>query len=271
MATRTLGFTGSIPENYDRLLGPILFEGFAEDLAMQVAADLNQNRPSLILEIACGSGILTRALDPKLPAGSRIVATDLSASMVNWARTRVKSDLVEFATIDGQVLPLQSESVDAVVCQFGMMFMPDPKLALAEMMRVVRPGGMVYFNVWSPRKENPIWDAMENSLGELLPSESGPFLPTPFLLSEYDQLTSLLKSVGAKSSAVELATRQTGRHYVADLAQGFIEGTPLGGYVLREGFPTEVAIDHLILSLGEILGDPFQGLASAWVCQLEKH
>ncbi|HXU12877.1 MAG TPA: class I SAM-dependent methyltransferase, partial [Candidatus Binatia bacterium] len=75
-------FTGSIPENYDRHLGPVLFEPYARDLARRLPAA----EGTRVLEVACGTGIVTKHLRERLPAGCRLVATDLNQPMIDHAR-----------------------------------------------------------------------------------------------------------------------------------------------------------------------------------------
>src|SRR3954471_23854929 len=118
-ATDTV-FAGSIPDLYDRCLGPFLFEPYAADLAARARA----LKPRRILETAAGTGIVTAALAAALPA-AEIVATDLNPDMLRVAAA--KSDLarVTFIPADAQSLPFPNASFDLVVCQFGAMFFPD--------------------------------------------------------------------------------------------------------------------------------------------------
>ena len=128
-------FSGSIPEYYDTHMGPAIFEPYAADLAQRLAAGI----AGPVLETACGTGILTRRLRAHLEAGTRLVATDLSAAMLDYARTRL-ADLpgVEWREADAAHLPFSSSSFAAVVCQLGLMFVPDKAAAMREARRVAR-------------------------------------------------------------------------------------------------------------------------------------
>jgi ubiquinone/menaquinone biosynthesis C-methylase UbiE len=88
MPERNAAFTGSIPENYDRYLGPILFAPYATDLVSR----LNTSADASVLELACGTGIVTRRLFDRLGPRARLVATDLNESMSNYARAGFASD-----------------------------------------------------------------------------------------------------------------------------------------------------------------------------------
>ena len=147
-------FTGSIPENYDTYLGPLLFEFSGADMARRVAAALG--RPARVLEVACGTGISTRHLAHGLPKGAEIIATDLNEAMLAHA-ARVIGDLpgVTYAQADALDLLFEDASFDAVVCQFGIMFFPDKALGMREMTRVLKPGGLLALNVWDSLDENP--------------------------------------------------------------------------------------------------------------------
>src|SRR3954447_11140664 len=114
-------FSGSIPSLYDKYLGPLIFEPYAEDLAGRLAALI----PTRVLETAAGTGIVTRAMLRALPPGPSIVATDLNQPMLDHAAAQVSSERVSWQRADAQALPFADQSFDAVVCQFGAMFFPD--------------------------------------------------------------------------------------------------------------------------------------------------
>src|SRR6202049_2212650 len=143
MATVDTVFSGSIPSLYDRYLGPLIFETYAQDLADRVSA-LNAER---VLETAAGTGIVTRALDRSLSPGISIVATDLNQPMLDYAAERISSSRVSWQKADAQALPFPDGAFDAVVCQFGVMFFPDKQKAFREARRVLRSGGQLILNV----------------------------------------------------------------------------------------------------------------------------
>src|SRR6185436_8265689 len=122
ISTNTTAFVGSIPENYDRYLGPVLFEPYAADLVDRLALAERAD----VLELACGTGIVTRRLRDHLGPGARLVATDLNQAMIEYAQTKFASeDSTEWKQADATDLPFADQSFDAVVCQFGLMFFPD--------------------------------------------------------------------------------------------------------------------------------------------------
>jgi ubiquinone/menaquinone biosynthesis C-methylase UbiE len=161
-------FAGSIPEIYERLLAPLLFEPFANDLAERVL----KIGPGDILETAAGTGVLTRAIASRLSPSAHIVATDLNQPMPDKAKALVGRDgRIEWRQADAQALPFAKESFDAVVCQFGMMFLPDKVRGYAEARRVLRPGGWLVFNVWDKISENDFADVVTEALATVFPDD----------------------------------------------------------------------------------------------------
>jgi SAM-dependent methyltransferase len=122
MSDRAADFTGSIPSFYDQGHGPVFFIDFANDIARRVAT----SAPKRVLEIAAGTGIVTRRLRDLLPREAQLVATDLNPPMLEVARGKFRPDEnIEFQPADATALPYPDASFDAVVCQFGVMFFPD--------------------------------------------------------------------------------------------------------------------------------------------------
>ena len=158
MATTTLDkvFAGSIPKLYETHLVPLIFEPYAADLARRVAAC----KPSRILEIAAGTGVVTRALARSLPGGVDIVATDLNPGMLEQAAAVGTSRPVQWQQADAMALPFPDASFDTVACQFGVMFFPDKAKAFAEARRVLKPGGTLLFSVWDRIEENEFADVI---------------------------------------------------------------------------------------------------------------
>jgi ubiquinone/menaquinone biosynthesis C-methylase UbiE len=151
MPAAKIAFSESVPENYDRYLGPMFFEPYAADIASR----LEVRSGIRVLEIACGTGIVTRRLRERIPADGRLVATDLSPGMLARARANLAANAaIEWKEADAMALPFADASFDAVVCQFGLMFVPDKLGALREARRVLAPGGHLLCNVWDSLAEN---------------------------------------------------------------------------------------------------------------------
>ncbi len=165
-------FAGSIPKLYETHLVPLIFEPYAADLAGR----LGSRRLARVLEVAAGTGVVTRALAATLPASAAIVATDLNQAMLDQAAATGTARAVEWRQADAMRLPFDDGSFDAVVCQFGVMFFPDKPTAFAEARRVLGPGGVLLFNVWDRIEENEFAQVVTAALEPVFPADPPRFL-----------------------------------------------------------------------------------------------
>ena len=165
-------FVGSVARLYEEYLVPLIFEPYAADLAVRVA----QRQPSRVLEVAAGTGVVTRRLADALAPTVSIVATDLNQPMLDQAIARGTSRPVEFRAADAMHLPFDDASFDAVVCQFGVMFFPDKPAALQEARRVLRPGGAFVFNAWDRIECNEFPLAVTDALADVFPADPPRFM-----------------------------------------------------------------------------------------------
>jgi SAM-dependent methyltransferase len=165
-------FAGSIPKLYDTHLVPLIFEPYAADLVNR----LRGRSLTRVLEIAAGTGVVTRALASSLPETVAIVATDLNQAMLDQAAAVGANRKVEWRQADAMQLPFPASSFDAVLCQFGVMFFPDKSKAFAEARRVLKPGGVFIFNVWDRISENEFADTVTTALESIFPKDPPRFL-----------------------------------------------------------------------------------------------
>jgi SAM-dependent methyltransferase len=165
-------FTGSIPKLYDTHLVPLIFEPYATDLANRLAS----RSVTRVLEVAAGTGVVTRALAVALPDKVSIVATDLNQAMLDQASAVGTKRAVEWRQADAMQLPFPDRTFDAVVCQFGVMFFPDKSKAFLQARRVLRPGGVFIFNVWDRIEENEFADTVTTALASVFPNDPPRFM-----------------------------------------------------------------------------------------------
>jgi SAM-dependent methyltransferase len=158
-------FTGSIPKLYEMYFVPLIFQSYAGDLVSRIDA----GSLSRVLEIAAGTGVVTRAMAATLPESVSIVATDLNESMLEHAVSIGTKRPVEWRQADVMDLPFPDTSFDVVVCQFGVMFFPDKVKAFSEVHRVLRPGGQFVFNAWDRIEENEFADTVTTALASMFP------------------------------------------------------------------------------------------------------
>ena len=165
-------FTGSISTLYEKYLVPLIFEPYAADLVNRLVS----RTPARVLELAAGTGVVTRSLASVLPESVCIVATDLNQSMLDLASSIGTGRPVEWRQADAMQLPFPDGSFDAVVCQFGVMFFPEKSRAFSEARRVLRRGGVFIFNVWDRIEENEFADTVTTALESLFPEDPPRFM-----------------------------------------------------------------------------------------------
>jgi ubiquinone/menaquinone biosynthesis C-methylase UbiE len=256
-------FAGSIPALYDRHLGPMLFEPYALDMAERVA----RLAPKRVLEIAAGTGIVTRALSQKLPAVP-IVATDLNQPMLDHAAARLSSERITWRQADAQALPFEDAGFDVLVCQFGVMFFPDKAKAFAEARRVLAPGGHFLFNVWDRIEENEAGDLVSRAVAALFPKDPPGFLArTPYAYHDLTTIVAELKRSGFSAVHSETVPKRGRASSARDPAIGLCQGSPLRNEIeARDKSRLEEVTDAAAEAVAGRLGrGPIDGKLSAHV------
>jgi ubiquinone/menaquinone biosynthesis C-methylase UbiE len=223
MAKADAVFTGSIPALYDKYLGPMIFQPYADDTAQRLSW-LKQGR---VLELAAGTGIVTQALIKALPETVSLVATDLNQAMIDVAAIKDMTGRVSWQQVDAQALPFPDGSFDAVVCQFGVMFFPDKPKAFREARRVLKPGGRYLFNVWDSLAYNEVTDLVVSAVAEMFPNDPPQFLArTPHGHHDKAPIVSALRAAGFTDVAAETVTKRGKAANATDAVFGFVQGTP---------------------------------------------
>jgi ubiquinone/menaquinone biosynthesis C-methylase UbiE len=225
MAASDEMFAGSIPEVYARLMVPMLFEPYALDVAERVG----RIAPLSVLETAAGTGVLTRAIAARLPAGARIVATDLNQPMLDLAAARQPGDdRMTWRQADAQSLPMQDRCFDAVVCQFGAMFFPDKPRAFREARRVLKPDGHFIFTVWDRISTNAFAETVMQALAAVFPDDPPRFLARiPHGYFDTDSIRQDLTAAGFATVSAEAVDLRSRAMSARDAAAAFCQGTPL--------------------------------------------
>jgi len=247
-------FAGSIPQLYDTYMVPLIFAPYALDLARRLAS----KPPSNLLEIAAGTGVVTRALASALPASVSIVASDLNQAMIDHAKAVGTKRPVEWRQADAMQLPFEDATFDAVVCQFGAMFFPDKAKAFSEMRRVLRPGGVFVFNVWDRISENEFADTVTTALASVFPTDPPRFMArTPH---GYHDLHAIKKDLAAggfqASPEMDTVAARSRAASPRIPAIAYCQGTPLRNEIeardaTRLGEATDVAEKALAMRFGQ--------------------
>jgi ubiquinone/menaquinone biosynthesis C-methylase UbiE len=243
-------FAGSIPENYDRYMVPLIFEPYATDLARRVAP-LSR---SAVLEIAAGTGVVTRALAPKLSPDASYTVTDLNQPMLDYAASRQTPDSrIKWRQADALALPFEDAAFDLVCCQFGAMFFPDRSLAYREAKRVLKPGGHFLFSVWDRIEENIFADDVTNALAKMFPNDPPRFLArTPHGYHDTALIRTELEGAGFSRVAVETRAEQSRASSPRVPAVSYCRGTPLRDEIeARDPGKLEAATDYAASAIAD--------------------
>jgi ubiquinone/menaquinone biosynthesis C-methylase UbiE len=236
-------FAGSIPKFYDTLMVPLIFEAYAVDMAERVAAF----SPGAVLETAAGSGVVTRALAPRLRADARYVVTDLNPPMLGYAAARQGADSrIEWRQADALSLPFDDASFDVVCCQFGAMFFPDRVAGYAEARRLLRSGGCFVFNVWDRIEENAFADEVTNAVATVFPHDPPRFLArTPHGYHDIAVIREELSRAGFAEIAIETSEKVSCAASARDAATAYCLGTPLRSEIeARDAALLQLATDR---------------------------
>ena len=214
-------FVESIAKLYDAVLGPFMFEPFARDMAARLSGFEGE-----VLEVAAGTGVLTRELVGALGPRSRITATDLNAPMLDVARLSLPR--VTWRQADALALPFENQSFDAVVCQFGVMFYPDIRAGHAEAARVLHSGGRYWLSVWDDLTGNQVAETVHHSAAACFPNDPPQFFArTPHGHHDLSKLCGDLAAVDFREITAVTVTLPAGRLGADELARGFCQGSPL--------------------------------------------
>jgi len=255
MSDGAADFTGSIPALYDHGLGPIFFAEFGDDIARRVA----ESAPMRVLEIAAGTGIVTRRLRDLLPREAHLTATDLNPSMLEVARGKFHpNEMVEFQSADATALPFPNAGFDALVCQFGVMFFPDKDKGFREALRVLVNGGRYLFSVWDSDRHNPIGPPITETLAGFFPHDPPQFYQVPFGYHRLDPIKDSLAAAGFSDLRISVLSLNKIVPDLADYSRALVFGNPLIDQIRARGVvDPERVVDALAKALPRKFGtDP---------------
>jgi ubiquinone/menaquinone biosynthesis C-methylase UbiE len=242
-------FEGKVPLNYEKYSGPVILEPFAIDMAERV----NDGRVKNVLELACGTGRVTRHLIQLIPPEGRLIATDISADMLEVARSIVKDERITWQVADAQAIPFDGGSFDHVVCQFGLMFFPDKAKAIAEVHRVLQTGGTFIFNTWDAIENNPRTMVIKKVMLELFDDAPEEMLNLPHSLHDKEYLRRLVEEAGFINIRLEEVTKICYQQ-PGDTLAGFVNGAMVSKFLATK---TELQKEELKKRLKEELVNAF--------------
>jgi ubiquinone/menaquinone biosynthesis C-methylase UbiE len=256
---------GSIPEYYDSILGPAQLERLAANLVQR----LPSQPPGDVLEVACGTGIVTRKMREKLSPAVRLAATDLSKAMLDYARHKLRTQAgIDWQEADAMALPFEDASFAAVVCSLGVMFAPDKAKAFREARRVLRPGGLFLFSVWDTLEHNPHPRASHAVLRALFPDDPEMNFVAPYAFNDETLIRRLLSEAGFSRIEFEKTKLDVESPRAREFANGVVRGTPRVALLQQRGASIDEVVDKLAAEFVRIGGDkPFRTTSQAIIIQ----
>lgn len=263
---KTAAFAGSIPANYEKYLGPFLFEPYALDLVSR----LQDKKYNDILEVACGTGRTTKHLASSVKHDT-LTATDLNPDMINVAKQKVPDPVIKWMPADAMELPFDDNSFDLVVIQFGIMFFPDRPKGLSEAYRVLKPGGKLIFSTWDKTENVPGIYEGRSVIESYFEGTPPKFYSIPFSMYDEKELRELPANAGFKDVKVSLVKKEGYSPSTADLSIGIVEGNPI--YLsITEKDPSLVnkIRDHVSQVLKEKYGASIRVPLQGWIVEAIK-
>lgn len=245
-----LSTPAALARQYDKYLGPLFFEPYA----MDVAGLIDPSVVGRALEIGCGTGRVTRHLSKLLSSNSSLIASDISQDMLVVAKEELPDRNIEWRIIDAENLPIETDSVDLVVCYFGYMFVPDKRKAFAEALRVLKKGGMLLMATWDTLEHNVpslvFRKTVEKYFGEALPESSmvATSMHDPVANTQMLQLAGFFKT---KSFRV---VKEMHAESAARAAEGLVKGGSLYNEILKRN---PAWLDQIISTVEQKLGEKY--------------
>lgn len=259
---------GDGASHYDHFLGPLFFEPYA----IEVAKRIDPSLVAIALEIAAGTGRVTRHIRESIAASAKLIASDISEEMLAEAKKKLNHLDIDWQNIDAQQLPFSDNSIDLVVCCFGYMFVPDRPKAFAEAYRVLRPEGVLLFTTWDKLEHNAVSYTSRLIAEKYL---QGP-LPGSYndavSMSDEDVIRPLLEEAGFSKILIEKVERFSVCSTAKEAATGLVEG----GFIFKEIRQHNPEwIDEIKIKLEKELSEKFGAAPmiapiSAVICQAWK-
>jgi len=249
---------------YDRHLGPALFDPYAIDLAQLIATECTQGS---VLELACGTGLVTRQLRTHLKPSVALTASDINPGMLTYAQNKLGGvQGITWKQADIADLPFPNASFNSAVCQFGLMFVSDKDRAFREMRRVLVKDGLLALSVWDRMEHNPYSMIVHETVAGFFPDNPPQFFKAPFSFADVDILRSLLMANGFDQIEIRSVPKECYSSTARSLAIGMIEGAPILAEIQERGSSPGPIVDAVTQALARIGGNvPFRSTMQAIV------
>jgi len=230
-------YRGSAPENYEKFFVPAIGAPLAADLVAAAALRPGER----ILDVACGTGIVTRLAAARVGGAGAVAGLDVNPGMLAVARSRAPGDAaIDWYETSAEAMPLADASFDIALCQMGLQFMPNKVQALKEIRRVLAPGGRVVLNLPGPVPE--LFVAMREALAQHIDPQCARFVDVVFSLHEGERLRGLMGEAGFSDITAERT--QKSLRLPEDFLWQYIHSTPLVALVSKASEAQRAALSR---------------------------
>ena len=234
-------FTGTGAENYERHFVPAIARPVSVDLLGAAALQPGER----VLDVACGTGLIARLADERVGSAGSVVGLDISPDMIGVAKAASGDSAIDWHVGDATSLPFPDGSFDVVLCQMGLMFMPDPVAAVASMRRVLAPGGRLVVN--TPGTIQPAFEIMERAIIDHISPELGGFVRAVFSMHDPDALAALLRDAGLREVSSTVSTVALRLPPPAEFLWQYINLTPMGPLVAQAPEAAQSAMERQVV------------------------
>lgn len=253
---------GNAAETYERALTPAVFAAWAP-LVVALADPRSGER---VLDVACGTGVVTRLVARQVGRTGKVVGLDLNPGMLAVAAATAASEPPTSASITWQEasatrMPFPDGAFDVAYCQLGLQFFPDRPAALREMHRVLVSGGRVGLMVWRGIEHSPGFDILAAALARHVSPEAAGIMRAPFGLAEAEELRGLIAAAGFRDITIRPVAGTVRFPSVARFVQDYVAGSPLAGHVAKVSDEARAA---LVGEVGDALRSHLAGGALAF-------
>jgi ubiquinone/menaquinone biosynthesis C-methylase UbiE len=222
-------FSGSVVRHYDERLGPLFFEPYA----IEVSSRIDPSKINAALELACGTGRVTRHLRNTLSPGTTLIASDISEDMLAIAKEKLQGENIDWRVIDAANLPFEDNSMDLVVCCFGYMFVPDRLKAFHEAFRVLRENGMLILTTWDQMKYNGASNVYRKAVKKYMGNNLPDSYKLPFSMHDETEIRQLVSEAGFKNITIERSEKKSVSESAAYTAEGLTQGGSIYNEIMQ--------------------------------------
>ncbi len=245
---------------YHRYIGKSIVAPWTEDL-IEAAGIRRGHR---VLDVACGTGLVTREADRRVGEAGRVVGLDVNRGMLDVARS-MRGQRIEWQGGDAAEMPFGSSEFDVVLCQQGLQFFADKSAALKEMNRVLRPGGRVALNVFRSIEHCPWHRAVADALERHVSLEAAEVVRWSFSLGDRDELRGLIAGAAFREAHIRIEGKWIRHPSIAEFLPGYLASTPVAD-LFTDDEVLSVLVKSVTDSLCQYMDD--DGLAAPVQCHV---